>query len=453
MRVLARWVVRLLTGLGVLALAPVLGLAALAGTAMLGTGPDVFAAAGLAVFGAVFFVGLLRCVPRPQVAWGRWARAGAVLAVEALVVWQVTSALIHPPPPDAAPSRVSGQKEWRLDTGSRLAYVRVAPKRVTRAEPVVFLHGGPGRADLARDSAFYGGLAADGYQVYVYDQLGAGRSARLADPRGYGLERDTADLEAARRAIGAERLVLIGHGHGARLAAAYLAAHPDRVSRVVLTDPASLDSPAADRATALLGSAGSGAGPPTTRMLAVYTLLRVDPAAAHAFAGDDELDARLPRPAGPPCRAASPAPRGSRPTATPAPPATARPAARPSSSSSSPSSSAPSSDSPSPSSAASPPPGELGGYAHLAARPLPRGVRPGIAGLSVPALVVKGGCDEQNWSSAVDYRKALPGARLVHLDAAGRDRPYLNVLRSFLRGEPVREYTADTPPPGYRGPH
>lgn len=405
MRVLARWVVRLLTGLGVLALAPVLGLAALAGTAMLGTGPDVFTTAGLAVFGAVFFVGLLRCVPRPQAAWGRWVRAVAVLAVEAVVVWQVTAALTHPPPPDAAPSRVAGQKEWRLDTGSRLAYVRVTPKRVTRAEPVVFLHGGPGRADLAGDSAFYGGLAADGSQVYVYDQLGAGRSARLADPRGYGLERDTADLEAARQAIGAERLVLIGHGHGARLAAAYLAAHPDRVARVVFADPASLDSPAADRSAALLGPAGTGAGPPSTRMLAVYTLLRVDPAAAHAFAGDDELDARLPRPAGPPCRATSP------------------------------------------------PPGDLGGYAHLAARPLPRGVRPGLAGLSVPALVVKGGCDEQSWSSAVDYREALPGARLVHLAGPGLGRPYLNVLRSFLTGKPVREYAADTPPPGYRGPH
>ncbi|MEU8245506.1 alpha/beta hydrolase [Nonomuraea sp. NPDC048916] len=434
MRVLARWTVRLLTGLGVLALAPVLGLATLAGTAMLGAGPDVFTATGLAVFGAVFFVGLLRCVPRPSVSWGRWTRAVAVLAVEAVVVWQVTAALTLPPPLEAPPPPVAGQREWRLETGSRLAYARVAPKRVTRAEPVVFLHGGPGRADLAGDSAFYGRLADDGYQVYVYDQLGAGRSARLADPREYGLGRDTADLEAVRQAVGAERLILIGHGHGARLAAAYLAAHPDRVARVVFADPASLDSPAGDRAAALLGPAGSGARLPSTRMLAVYTLLRADPAAAHAFAGDRELDAWLPRPAEPPCGAIPPS------TATPAP-SSASPSAPTSAPIRTPASA--------PSSAAL---SGLGGYAHLAARPLPRSVRPGLAGLSVPALVVKGDCDEQSWSSAVDYRAALPGSRLVHLDGSGRGRPYLNVLRAFLTGKPVRAYTAGTPPPGYRGP-
>ncbi|MEV5501688.1 alpha/beta fold hydrolase [Nonomuraea fuscirosea] len=287
---------RAVAGAVVLALSPVLGLAALAGTAMVGSRPQVFAVTGLAVFASVFFLGLLLCVPRPAAGWGRWTRAVVLLGVEAAVVWQVSAATLRPPAVPAAPAKVAGQREWRLETGSRLAYVRVSPRRVTRPEPVVFLHGGPGVGDLAGDSAFLGKLAADGFRVYVYDQLGAGRSGRLADPRGYGLTRDVADLEAVRLAIGAERLNLVARDYGAQLAAAYLAQHPARVARAVLYSPAGLtglppgragDHP---RSSAIL----LGPGPiPDPRTLAVSTLLRVDPVAAHAFAGDPELATHL----------------------------------------------------------------------------------------------------------------------------------------------------------------
>ncbi|MEV5890531.1 alpha/beta fold hydrolase [Nonomuraea fuscirosea] len=287
---------RAVAGAVVLALSPVLGLAALAGTAMVGARPQVFAVTGLAVFASVFFLGLLLCVPRPAAGWGRWTRAVVLLGVEAAVVWQVSAATLRPPAVPAAPAKVAGQREWRLETGSRLAYVRVSPRRVTRPEPVVFLHGGPGVGDLAGDSAFLGKLAADGFRVYVYDQLGAGRSGRLADPRGYGLTRDVADLEAVRLAIGAERLNLVARDYGAQLAAAYLAQHPARVARAVLYSPAGLtglppgrtgDHP---RSSAVL----LGPGPvPDPRTLAVSTLLQVDPVAAHAFAGDPELATHL----------------------------------------------------------------------------------------------------------------------------------------------------------------
>jgi pimeloyl-ACP methyl ester carboxylesterase len=113
--------------------------------------------------------------------------------------------------------------------------------RPFRPSPVVVLHGGPGVPDVAGDAAFFGQLTADGFDVYVYEQLGAGRSSRLADPTGYGLDRDVADPEAVRQTVGAERLVLIGHSHGGALAAAYLAGHPDHVQSMVLSSPAPLD--------------------------------------------------------------------------------------------------------------------------------------------------------------------------------------------------------------------
>jgi proline iminopeptidase len=65
------------------------------------------------------------------------------------------------------------------------------------------------------DARYFGRLASDGFYVYVYDQVGRGRSSRLADPRGYTMERDVSDLEAIREEIGAERTVLIGHSYGA----------------------------------------------------------------------------------------------------------------------------------------------------------------------------------------------------------------------------------------------
>jgi alpha-beta hydrolase superfamily lysophospholipase len=56
---------------------------------------------------------------------------------------------------------------------------------------------------MAGDARYFGALAQEGFGVYVYDQVGRGRSERLDDPRGYTLERDVADLEAIRHAAGA----------------------------------------------------------------------------------------------------------------------------------------------------------------------------------------------------------------------------------------------------------
>ncbi|WP_188189006.1 alpha/beta fold hydrolase [Nonomuraea sp. SYSU D8015] len=418
MATFARLAGRAVAGAGVLALSPVLGLATLAGMAMVGAQPTVFAVTGLAVFASVFFLGLLLCVPRPRVAWGRWTRAVVILGVEATVVWHVSGATLRPAPADASLAPVAGQREWRLPTGSELAYVRLGPKRAARPDPVVFLHGGPGVADLAASSAFFRKLAADGYQVYVYDQLGAGRSARLRDPRGYGLTRDVADLEAIRQFVGAKRLTLIAEDYGAQLAAAYLAAHPDRVVRAVLSSPAGLSpaGPLPAQATPTGPSPGSSGkaevaavfgrdGTPDPRLLAVSTLLRVDPWAAHAFAGDRELDAYLDlvrRQAPHPCPVAA---TGS------------------------------------------------GGYVGLTGRAAPRSLRLSLTKVRVPVLLVKGQCDEQSWASAKDFQRALPSATLAYLGAGTyRSEAYLGLLRAFLSGRSVPAYEGQVPPTGYRGP-
>ncbi|GAA1639655.1 hypothetical protein GCM10009733_041010 [Nonomuraea maheshkhaliensis] len=501
---------RAVAGVVVLALSPVLGLAALAGTAMVGARPQVFAVTGLAVFASVFFLGLLLCVPRPAVGWGRWARAVVLLGVEAAVVWQVSAATLRPSAVPAAPAKVAGQREWRLETGSRLAYVRVSPRRVTRPEPVVFLHGGPGVGDLAGDSAFLGKLAADGFRVYVYDQLGAGRSGRLADPRGYGLTRDVADLEAVRLAIGAGRLNLVARDYGAQLAAAYLAQHPARVARTVLYSPAGLTGLPAGRAGDRPRSSAVLLGPgaiPDPRALAVSTLLRVDPVAAHAFAGDRELAGHLTllrHQTPPPCPASDERPTGSGvaglgeggsgmtgfgatgfrlegPGAAGSGPGAAGfgqegagvtgLGLREAEGAASPRSGGDVVALGPEAGAVSPRAGSdvavrvpetdaatagYGGYVALAGRAVPASVRRGLSAVETPVLIVKGPCDAQSWADATDYRSALPDARFAYAAGdegfPGRGTAYLGILRAFLTDRPVDTYAAEGPPTDYRGP-
>jgi proline iminopeptidase len=328
----------------------------------------------------------------------------------------VVAVLVPVGDPRLPSAPVAGQRQWALPTGSRIAYV--------------FLHGGPGIADMAGDAAYFGQLTADGYDVWVYDQVGTGRSGRLADPRRYTIAREVADLEAIRGRIGADRMVLVGHSWGGQVAAAYLAAHPDHVAKVVFSSPGTL-APALED-----GSSGGVRKRLDTaqqlrlyallarpRVLLAYTLLQTNPVAAHAFAGDAELDARNDRVynagrAGAHCRGAGPGPalRG------------------------------------------------LGFYTFqfpqsAAARPW-ADPRPALARLATPALVVKGSCDYLSWSSGLAYRRALPGARLVYLRGAGhnayQDQPaaFLAVVRAFLAGRPspAPYRTGDGVPPDYEGP-
>ena len=144
--------------------------------------------------------------------------------------------------PGSAPSTApapEGVRFWDLPTGSRIAYVHAAAAGKPRPTPVIFLHGGPGTPG---EGIPVGGeaLAAAGFDVYAYDQLGAGRSTRLDDVTGYTVARHVADLEAIRRVIGADKVIIVGQSWGGSLAAQYLAAHPGNVAKVVFTSPGTL---------------------------------------------------------------------------------------------------------------------------------------------------------------------------------------------------------------------
>lgn len=75
-------------------------------------------------------------------------------------------------------------------------------------------------------------LASQDFAVVTYDQRGTGRSG---DPsNGYSLLSYVADLEAVRKAMGAERIYLMGHSWGGLVSMRYATVYPERVKSIIL---------------------------------------------------------------------------------------------------------------------------------------------------------------------------------------------------------------------------
>jgi proline iminopeptidase len=115
--------------------------------------------------------------------------------------------------------------------------VRIFYKIVgTGPETLVAVHGGPGnslesiRPDLEP--------LAKGRRVIYYDQRGQGRSEVITHGENLGYENHVADLEAVRQYFRLDKMTLLGNSWGGLLISLYAIAHPDRVDRMVLHNPA-----------------------------------------------------------------------------------------------------------------------------------------------------------------------------------------------------------------------
>jgi proline iminopeptidase len=103
-------------------------------------------------------------------------------------------------------------------------------------DTLVVVHGGPGNS-LSSIEPDLAPLAA-GRRIIYYDQRGGGRSDLIAEDEKLSLAHHVADLDAVRADFGLERMKLFGNSWGGLLAAAYAAAHPKRVERLILQDSA-----------------------------------------------------------------------------------------------------------------------------------------------------------------------------------------------------------------------
>lgn len=131
---------------------------------------------------------------------------------------------------------------WDLPTGSHIAYTLIpaAPGVPKQATPIIFLQGGPGGPIYDGNVRSFDTFAADGYDIYLYDQVGCGLSNRLDNIKDYTTVRHKQDLEAIVNRIGAPKVILFGHSWGAILSVLYVADNPDRVDRIVVTGPGSI---------------------------------------------------------------------------------------------------------------------------------------------------------------------------------------------------------------------
>lgn len=126
---------------------------------------------------------------------------------------------------------------WELETGSRIGYTFLAGDTVSQQPPIIYLHGGPGGRVKDDDINFLSAFARLGYDVYLYDQIGSGHSARLEDISNYSVDRHRRDLEAIVGQIGADKVILFGHSWGTMLATEFLSKNPAKVDRLIFSGP------------------------------------------------------------------------------------------------------------------------------------------------------------------------------------------------------------------------
>ena len=107
-----------------------------------------------------------------------------------------------------------------LPTGSRLATWNLPATGAARRTPVVFLNGGPGGFVTTGAMDKGASLRAAGFATFYFDRAGTGQSDRIPAVQ-YTLDRAVADVEALRKFLNADRIILWGSSYGADLAVLY----------------------------------------------------------------------------------------------------------------------------------------------------------------------------------------------------------------------------------------
>ena len=129
---------------------------------------------------------------------------------------------------------------WYLKTGSIIAYYKLPASRkvVKKKFPIIFLHGGPGAYIRKLDINFFLKFTDEGYDVFLYDQAGSGRSALLPKLE-YSHERNIMDFENIIDKIGAAQYIVIGQSYGGSLLASLTARNNTsrRIYKAIFAEP------------------------------------------------------------------------------------------------------------------------------------------------------------------------------------------------------------------------
>ena len=99
-------------------------------------------------------------------------------------------------------------------------------------EPIFFFAGGPGNSHDYMQGNF--GHYYRSHKVVFIDMLGRGLSDDARDKGEYSIAQDVHVTESVRKALGLERISLVGHSYGTVVAQAYAIKYPQNVHKMVL---------------------------------------------------------------------------------------------------------------------------------------------------------------------------------------------------------------------------
>lgn len=134
--------------------------------------------------------------------------------------------------PGNADSRSMGEPKYVEADGYRTRYFDGGD-----GPAVVMVHGGqwPAIASANRWAPIFDHLAAN-YHVYAFDKLGMGYTDVPRIDADYSMQAITRHTLAFVRALGLERVILVGHSRGALPIARIASDHPELVSHLVILD-------------------------------------------------------------------------------------------------------------------------------------------------------------------------------------------------------------------------
>jgi proline iminopeptidase len=107
------------------------------------------------------------------------------------------------------------------------------------ALPMLVVNGGPGLSHAYLMPAGIWQQFARKRRVVFYDQRGTGASKPVQAGAPQTMAAQVADLEALRKGLGLEKIVLLGDSYGGLLAIAYASTYPDHIAKLILSDAAS----------------------------------------------------------------------------------------------------------------------------------------------------------------------------------------------------------------------
>ena len=131
------------------------------------------------------------------------------------------------------------------DTAKQTQYVHPAGKFVTvngaklwvetsgKGEPLFLIAGGPGASHLYMHSF---DALKDSFQLVLIDNFGRGKSDTAKVLSQYSIARDVEDVEGVRKAMGYDKINLLGHSYGSLVVQSYAIKYGANLKHLIIAD-------------------------------------------------------------------------------------------------------------------------------------------------------------------------------------------------------------------------